>query len=70
MRALRWAARLVFVLALICWGRMALRSMDHPETWHQTQKRTAAFVVMMAAGFASFPTPKPEGKGTRRRERF
>jgi hypothetical protein len=57
-------------VALIAWGRMALRSTTRPETWAQTQRRTGAFVVMMAAGFAAFPSPKPGAKGTRRRERF
>jgi hypothetical protein len=70
MTALRWVARVVFVAALLTWGKAAIRSMDHPETWRQTRARTAAFVVMVAAGMASFPAPKPGAKGTRRRERF
>ena len=57
-------------MALLTWGRMGLRSIDHPETWQQTQKRTYAFVVMVGAGMASFPAPKPGAEGTRRRERF
>ena len=68
--ALCWIARGVFLVALVTWGRVALRSRDHPEAWQQSERRTVAFVVMMGAGMASFPTPKPGAKGTRRRERF
>ena len=65
-----WIGRLVFLVALVTWGRVALRSIDHPEAWQQTERRTYAFVVMVGAGMASFPTPKPGARGTRRRERF
>jgi hypothetical protein len=58
VKLLRWVARLVFVVALVVWGRAAIRSMDYPETWAQSRRRTEAFIVMVAAGMLSFPAPK------------
>jgi hypothetical protein len=58
MNLLRWVARAIFVVALVVWGRAAIRSMDYPETSQQTRRRTEAFIVMMAAGMLSFPMPK------------
>jgi hypothetical protein len=70
MNVPRRIARLIFVAALLTWGRIALRSSHSPETWSQTQQRTAAFVVMIGAGMLALPVPKPGAKGSRRRERF
>jgi hypothetical protein len=56
--ALRWVSRVVFVVALLTWGQLAIRSARQPETWAQTRRRTYAFVVMMAAGIAGLPASK------------
>lgn len=51
--ALRGLARLVFLAALLTWGRLAFGATGRPETWAATRQRTAAFLVMVGAGLTS-----------------
>jgi hypothetical protein len=60
LTTIRWIARIIFVVALLTWGRMAVRAGRAPETWAQTRQRTAAFLTMVFAGMLALPRPKDD----------
>jgi hypothetical protein len=62
--ALRWIGRSVFVVSLLIWVTLALQAVHGPESGRAAQRRTGAFVVMVASGMLSFPA----GKQSRRDE--
>jgi hypothetical protein len=48
----------LLVVALVIWGQLAFRSTRQAETRAQSRSRIGAFIVMFAAGMASFPNSK------------